>query len=84
VTIKKPGKLVFLRVRIEVVNGRLQAFTSGVQQTGLLKTMLRADAIALIPADSAEIRSGAEVRIYLLREELLMGEPGDSLKENGL
>jgi len=81
---KKPGKLVFLRVRIEVVNGRLQAFTSGVQQTGLLKTMLRADAIALIPADSAEIKSGAEVRIYLLREELLMGEPGDSLKENGL
>ncbi|NJD90622.1 MAG: molybdopterin molybdotransferase MoeA, partial [Geobacter sp.] len=81
---KKPGKLVFLRVRIEVVAGRLQAFTSGEQQTGLLKTMLRADAIALVPADCTEVKSGESVRIHLLREELLMGEPGESEEENDL
>jgi molybdopterin molybdotransferase len=50
-TRKKPGKLVFLRVRIELKDGAYLAYSSGEQQTGFLKTMLHADAIAIMPAD---------------------------------
>lgn len=71
---KKPGKAVFLRVRIEVREGAYLAYSSGEQQTGLLKTMLRADALALLPADRTEVRTGESVQIHLLRDDLLMRE----------
>jgi len=71
---KKPGKLVFLRVRIEVKDGAYLAYSSGEQQTGLLKTMLRADAMAIMPAECAVMKSGEKIRIYLLRDDLMMRE----------
>jgi molybdopterin molybdotransferase len=74
---KKPGKLVFLRVRIVVQEGHYLAYSSGEQQTGILKTMLRADAIALIPAERTEVKTGESVQIHLLREDLLMTEVGN-------
>jgi molybdopterin molybdotransferase len=71
---KKPGKLVFLRVRIEVQGGAYLAYSSGEQQTGLLKTMLRADAMAVMPADCDGMVAGDPIGIYLLRDDLLMRE----------
>ncbi len=67
---KKPGKVNFLRVRLERINGSLTATTSGDQNTGILKTMIQADGIALLPRDSTRFAAGEEIMVSVLRSDL--------------
>ena len=69
---KKAGKLNFLRVRVTVEDGRYLASTSGDQNTGILKTMLRSNALALLPADRTEFRAGDEVDLHILDQTVEM------------
>ena len=69
---KKPGKLHFLRVSVTLEDGRYLASTSGDQNTGILKTMLRCNALVLLPADRTEFRAGEEVDMQLLDPALEM------------
>lgn len=71
---KKPGKMNLIRVALQGGEGGFRAYSSGIQQTALLKTMLRADALAVFPAELEVLEKGAMVQCHLLREELLMGE----------
>jgi molybdopterin molybdotransferase len=71
---KKPGKMNLVRVSLERGEEGFRAYTSGIQQTALLKTMLRADALAMFPAELEALEKGAAVQCHLVREELLMGE----------
>jgi molybdopterin molybdotransferase len=71
---KKPGKVHFLRVRIEVEDGRYWATTSGDQNTGILRTMVRANAIAVLPKDRTVVAAGEEVDVHLLRSDAAMLE----------
>ncbi|MGA2152389.1 MAG: gephyrin-like molybdotransferase Glp [Geobacteraceae bacterium] len=71
---KKPGKINFLRVRLSSENGRYLAFSSGDQNTGILKTMLMADAIAMLPAERTEFSPGEEVDVHLLSGNVEMLE----------
>ncbi len=71
---KKPGKLHFLRVRLTYADGRYQAYSSGDQNTGILKTMLLADAIALLPADRTSFSPGEEVDVHILSGNVEMLE----------
>jgi len=63
---KKPGKINFLRVRLRYENGRYLAYSSGDQNTGILKTMLLADAIAVLPADRISFSPGEELDAHLI------------------
>jgi molybdopterin molybdotransferase len=47
------------------------AVSAGSQQTGYLKTMLKADGIALVPADLGPVKAGTPVDVHVLR-----GAPG--------
>jgi len=69
---KKPGKVNFLRVRVTLEDGRYLATASGDQNTGILKTMLRSNALALLPADRTEFKAGDEVDLHLLDPTLEM------------
>jgi molybdopterin molybdotransferase len=71
---KKPGKLNFLRVQVTIEDGRYLASTAGDQNTGILKTMLRANALALLPADRTVFRAGDEVELQILDPTLEMEE----------
>ena len=71
---KKAGRLHFIRVEIDVRDGRLYARSAGDQNTGILTTMLRADAIAVLPADQTAMAAGEEVDIQLVRERLISHE----------
>ncbi len=71
---KKPGKVNFLRVRLTSVDGRYLAYSSGDQNTGILKTMLMADAIAVLPADRTSFSSGEEVDVHILSGNVEMLE----------
>lgn len=71
---KKAGKVNFLRVRLEAKDGRLLAFSSGDQTTGILKTLLRADGIAMLPADRTSFAAGEELQVHLLGSDVEMAE----------
>jgi len=67
---KKPGKVHFLRVGIEVRGGEYIASSAGDQNTGILRTMVLADALAVLPADRTSFAAGETVDIFLLGETL--------------
>lgn len=69
---KKPGKVHFLRVHVTLQDGRYLASTSGDQNTGILKTMLRCNALAILPAEGAEFKAGTEVDLHILDATLEM------------
>jgi molybdopterin molybdotransferase len=70
---KKPGRTHFLRVTVFAENGELVVASSGDQNTGILRTMLRANAIAILPAERERIEAGEEVRIHLLDQVTDLG-----------
>jgi len=72
---KKPGKIKFLRVRLESVDGKLLAYSSGDQNTGILKTMLMADGLAMLPAERVSFSAGDEVEVHIISEDAEMLEP---------
>jgi molybdopterin molybdotransferase len=63
---KKPGKVNFLRVGIEVRDGEYIASSAGDQNTGILRTMVLADALAVLPADRTSFAAGEKVDVLLL------------------
>jgi molybdopterin molybdotransferase len=71
---RKPGRVSFLRVRLERRDSGLIAWTSGNQETGILKTSLQADGIAVIPADWKSVRTGDLIEVQMLRGGLEMGD----------
>ncbi|NOQ41739.1 MAG: molybdopterin molybdenumtransferase MoeA [Desulfuromusa sp.] len=60
------GKTRFLRVKVEKTAEGLLAESAGDQNTGILSTMIRANAIAVLSAEQTEILRGEEVDVQLL------------------
>ncbi len=71
---KKPDKIKYLRVRIELENGRYFASTAGDQSTSMLRTMIRANAIAVLPKGRSVVAAGEEVDVHLIRGDAAMLE----------
>jgi molybdopterin molybdotransferase len=60
------GKLHLLRVRTRPRGQDLLAELTGPQGSGLLSSMMAADALALIPPDTLAIPAGGEVLLHLI------------------
>jgi len=58
---KKPGKVQIVRIRLVREDGRWYASSAGDQQTAILKTMVDAEAIAVLPAEGTRFAAGEEV-----------------------
>lgn len=71
---KKPGKVNFLRVRVTVEDGRYLASTAGDQHTGILRTMVQANGLVILPSEATLVPAGTEVDLQLLRDEVAMLE----------
>lgn len=67
---KSPGRTHLARVHVEYGNGRYLAWSAGKQETGLLKTLLNANAIALLPSESATFVAGDLVQVHFLNIDL--------------
>jgi molybdopterin molybdotransferase len=52
----------------------LLAYSAGDQNTGILKTMLHADALAILPAEAASFAVGDAITVHLLSSEMQMCE----------
>jgi len=61
---KKPGKVQIVRLRLEKEGGRWYAASAGNQQTAILRTMVDAQAIAVLPAASSGSAAGDEVEVH--------------------
>lgn len=61
---KKPGKVQIVRLLLEKENGCWYASSAGNQQTAILKTMVDAQALALLPAESGNYAAGDEVGVH--------------------
>ncbi len=66
----KPGRTLFLRVRLEEREGALVAVSAGNQETGRFKPLLDADGLAVIPAEWGAVEPGAVVSVQVLRPGL--------------
>jgi molybdopterin molybdotransferase len=71
---KKPGKVNFLRVQATERDGRLVASTAGEQHTGILRTMVNANALVLLPREASVVPAGSEVEMMILRDDVTMLE----------
>jgi molybdopterin molybdotransferase len=63
---KKPGRVQFLRVRVVDNGEQLIASSSGDQNTGILRTLLRANGIAVLAAEREQIDAGEEVDVQMI------------------
>jgi molybdopterin molybdotransferase len=63
---KNPGATQLLRVRLEYSEGKYLAWSAGQQQTGRLRTLLLANALAVLPAEREVIAAGEEIQVHLL------------------
>jgi molybdopterin molybdotransferase len=63
---KKAGKTHFFRVTIEPGEEGYVARTAGDQNTGILRTLVRADGIAVLPLDRTAFAAGEKVDVLLL------------------
>jgi molybdopterin molybdotransferase len=61
-------------VRLESRDGRLLAFSSGDQMTGMLKTLIRADGIAMLAAERTSFAAGDEVDVRVMSNNQVMLE----------
>jgi len=65
-TRKRPERVQFLRVAVRREGGRLVAASAGDQNTGIVRTMLRANGIAVLPEERDRFEAGEEVEVLLL------------------
>ena len=61
-------RLHFLRVRVRTEGGVLRARLSGTQGSGVISSLARANAFALVPGDVAEVPVGGRVLLHLTEE----------------
>jgi len=67
---KKAGRTRFLRVTVSNSPQGYCASQSGDQNTGILKTMIKANAIAILPAEPDFIAAGTSVDVHFIDEQL--------------
>jgi molybdopterin molybdotransferase len=65
----RPDRMTLRRVRLEYIGEQLVATSAGDQATGYLRTLARADGIALIPCGIEALPMGAEVEVHPLRQD---------------
>ncbi len=61
---KKKGRLHFLRVKLSTKNGEIWAEETGGQGSGLLRSLVPVDALALIPAGVEFLPAGTTVKAH--------------------
>jgi molybdopterin molybdotransferase len=73
---KKRGKASLLRVKVQRDGNLFKLCSAGNQQTGLQRTLLNADAVAMLPADCTAFAAGEEVSFHFLSDSALLGQMG--------
>lgn len=60
------GRTCLARVHVEYADGKYLARSAGKQETGLIKTLLKANAIAVLPPECNATATGDQIRVHFL------------------
>jgi molybdopterin molybdotransferase len=74
---KKKGTRHFIRAWIDHKDGRYTASTTGEQGSGILKSMVRANGLIILPEDATSVKAGQEVTVQLIDRSLEQTEKPD-------
>ena len=69
---KKTGKTSLMRIKVLRDGDIFRIRSAGNQQTGLQKTLLHADAVALLPADSSFFAAGETIEFHFLADAAIL------------
>jgi molybdopterin molybdotransferase len=64
--VNSDGRRIFARVRIQQRKGKYYARLTGAQGSGILTSMVKANALAIIPETEKEVRKGEVVKVIIL------------------
>ena len=70
---KKPGRLHFVRVRLERRGGEIFARSTGNQSSGVMSSLGLAHGLLVFPAAASVLARGDEATVQLLDEDFLAG-----------
>ena len=73
---KPAGRIHFVRVALQERDGQRYALPTGDQSSAVLLSMLRADALAILPQEVTRVAAGSEVPVQLIRSGDLCEDPG--------
>jgi molybdopterin molybdotransferase len=76
---KKKGIRHFIRARVTIEDGRYQAVSTGKQGSGILKSMVQANGLIVLPEDAASVKVGATVTVQLVDPSLLQTDQPEYL-----
>ncbi|MCY4017807.1 MAG: molybdopterin molybdotransferase MoeA [Chloroflexi bacterium] len=65
--LRSDGRRSYNRVTLSQENGPIMAQTTGIQSSGALMSMVKADGLAIIPEGMTEVPTGSELNVILLR-----------------
>ena len=67
---KKAGRRQFVRASVSLKENQYVVTTTGEQGSGILKSMVKANGLIMIPEDSEIVRAGEKVKVQLLDRNL--------------
>ena len=63
---KKPDRRHFMRARVSRKEGRYVVTTTGPQGSGILNSMVEANALLIVPEEKTEVKEGERVLVQIL------------------
>ena len=63
---KTPGRKHFMRAKLSLEKDRYVVTTTGPQGSGILNSMVEANALLIVPEEKTHIKSGEKVRVQIL------------------
>jgi molybdopterin molybdotransferase len=63
---KRPGRRHFIRASVSLENGHYFVALTGAQGSGILKSMVKANGLVVIPEDRELVKAGDKVKVQLL------------------
>jgi molybdopterin molybdotransferase len=76
---KKKGTRHFIRARIIFEDGRYQVVSTGEQGSGILKSMVQANGLIVLPEDTASVKAGDMVAVQLIDPSLFQTDQPEYL-----
>ncbi len=67
---KKEGTKHLIRARVDYENGQYTVSITGEQGSGILKSMVRANGLIILPEDATSVKAGEEVTVQLIDSSL--------------
>ena len=73
---KKKGVRHFVRARVAFEDGHYRAVSTGEQGSGILKSMVQANGLIVLPENATSVKAGETVAVQLLDSSLMLaGQP---------